>query len=144
MSKDLIRTTDVSKLGQTNEVDEAKRALAEMMLFGAKPRPQHVQRRPRIILGLDCTCSMGEFVEARKITPEAASTMAKALFANAGPAGLEVQLEPYRCAKSCSTRSWKRSYPVYSFLSGNEVGISAQEMIERQICTLFRSIFWVS
>lgn len=77
-------------------MDEAKRALAEMMLFGAKPRPQHVQGRPRIILGLDCTCSMGEFVEARKITPEAASTMATALFANAGPAGLEVQLDYFR------------------------------------------------
>ena len=39
---------------------------------------------------------MGEFVEARRITPEAASTMANALFKKAGRAGLEVQLVYFR------------------------------------------------
>ena len=39
---------------------------------------------------------MGEFIEARRITPEAAATMANALFAKAGPAGLEVQLAYFR------------------------------------------------
>jgi hypothetical protein len=94
LSKDLIRKIDASKPEPT-EVDEAMHALAEMMLFG-EPRPQPVQGSPRIILALDCTASMGEFVEARKITPEAASTIANALFAKAGPAGLEVQLAYFR------------------------------------------------
>ena len=39
---------------------------------------------------------MGEFIKERRITPEAAATMANALFAKAGPAGLEVQLVYFR------------------------------------------------
>jgi hypothetical protein len=81
---------------EATEVVEATRALAERMLFGTEPRPQPVQDRPRIILALDCTTSMGEFIEARKITAEVATTMAKALFEKAGRAGLEVQLVYFR------------------------------------------------
>ena len=98
MGKDLVRKIDASKPERTDvakpertEVDEATHALAERMLFGTEPRPQPVQDRPRIILALDCTTSMGEFIEARKITAEVATTMAKALFEKAGRAGLEVQ-----------------------------------------------------
>jgi hypothetical protein len=101
LSKDLVRKFDVSKPEQTTkrdrtEVEEATQALAEMMLFGAASRPQLVQDRPRIILALDCTTSMGEFIEARRITPEVAATMANAVFAKAGRTGLEVQLVYFR------------------------------------------------
>ena len=107
MSNDLIRKIvpkpeQKAKSAQTKahteatEVVEATHALAEMMLFGTEPRPQPVQDRPRIILALDCTTSMGEFIEARKITAEVATTMAKALFEKAGRAGLEVQLVYFR------------------------------------------------
>jgi hypothetical protein len=103
MGKDLVRKIDASKPERTDvakpertEVDEATRALAERMLFGTEPRPQPVQDRPRIILALDCTTSMGEFIEARKITAEAAYTMANALFRKAGSEGLEVRLAFFR------------------------------------------------
>ena len=103
MSKDLVRKSDVSKsergeVSRRTEVDRAKHALAERILFGTRARPQREGRdavgRARIILALDCTSSMDEFVEARKITPEAASTIARALFTKA--AGLEVQLAYFR------------------------------------------------
>ena len=45
------------------------------MLFGAEP-PSAVQDRPRVILAFDATSSMGEYLPARKLTPEAASDMA--------------------------------------------------------------------
>ena len=107
MSNDLIRKIvpkpeQKAKSAQTEahteatEVVEATHALAERMLFGGEPRPQPVQGRPRIILGLDCTSSMGEFIEARRITPEAAATIASALFGKVGRAGLEVQLAYFR------------------------------------------------
>jgi hypothetical protein len=101
LSKDLVRKSDVSKPEQTTkpeqtEVDQARHALAEMMLFSTESRPQPVQDRPRIILALDCTSSMSEFIEARRITPEAAATMANAVFAKAARAGLEVQLVYFR------------------------------------------------
>jgi hypothetical protein len=96
MSKDLVHKMGVSEQSETTEVDEARHALAERMLFGTEALPQPVQGRPRIILALDCTVSMGEFMEVRKITPKAASTVANALFAKAGPAGLEVLLAYFR------------------------------------------------
>jgi hypothetical protein len=40
----------------------------EASLFGVKPRPRAGGDRPRIILGLDCTSSMGEYIKERKIT----------------------------------------------------------------------------
>jgi hypothetical protein len=103
VSKDLIRKTAiVSKDGLQKpertevhtEVDEAARAMMQRMLFGAESRP--AQDRPRIVLALDCTASMGEFIEARRITPEAAATIANALFVKAGPAGLQVKLAFFR------------------------------------------------
>lgn len=80
----------------STEVDEAASALMERMLFGAKPQSRSAQDHPRIILGLDCTASMGEYIEARKITLEAATTMANALFAKAGSTGLQVRLAFFR------------------------------------------------
>jgi hypothetical protein len=97
MSKDLTRGTTIAESEQTKnertrtEVERAQEALIERMLFDAGPRPQD-SGPPRIILGLDCTSSMGEFVESRTITPETASIIANGLFAEAGPAGLAVQL----------------------------------------------------
>ena len=103
MSNDLIRKIvpkpeQKAKSAQTEatEVVEAAHALAQRMLFGTEPRPQPVQGRPRIILALDCTVSMGEYIEARKITLEAATTMANALFRKAGSEGLEVRLAFFR------------------------------------------------
>jgi hypothetical protein len=106
VSNDLIRkiVPDPEKKEQSaqteateaTEVNEAKRALAERMLFGTEPRPRPVQDCPRIILALDCTSSMGEFIEARKIAPGAAATMANALFAKAGSEGLQVRLAFFR------------------------------------------------
>jgi hypothetical protein len=103
VSKELFRNTeiDVSKSknaseNASTEVDEAASALMERMLFGAKPQSRSAQDHPRIILGLDCTASMGEYIEARKITLEAATTMANALFAKAGSTGLQVRLAFFR------------------------------------------------
>jgi hypothetical protein len=107
VSNDLIRkivakpeqkakSTQTKAYTEATEVVEATHALAERMLFGAEPRPQPVQGRPRIILALDCTVSMGEFIEARKITLEAATTIANALFRKAGSEGLEVRLAFFR------------------------------------------------
>jgi hypothetical protein len=102
MSKDLTRRTDVTKSEQRKaerssktEVERAQEALAERMLFGASPRPQDCGP-PRIILGLDCTSSMGEYVESRNIAPETASIIANRLFAEAGPAGLQVKVFYFR------------------------------------------------
>jgi hypothetical protein len=95
MGKNLVRNIDASEPERT-EVGEATHALAEMMLFGSEFRRQLVPSSPRIILALDCTSSMNEFIEARRITPEAAATMANAVFAKAARAGLEVQLVYFR------------------------------------------------
>jgi hypothetical protein len=102
MSKDLTRRTNLTRSelakptkGRQTEVDAAKKALAERMLFGPSARPQQAGS-PRIILVMDCTTSIGEFIEPRKILPERASTIANDLFAGAGSAGLQVQLVYFR------------------------------------------------
>jgi len=106
MSKDLIRKTeivsnaskdaskDALKKSERTEVDEAAAALAARMLFGAEPRP--VQDHPRIILALDATSSMGEYIPKRRITLEAAAAIANALFVKAGSTGLQVKLAFFR------------------------------------------------
>jgi hypothetical protein len=102
VSKDLVRNSKIRKRPEeptseeSTEIAQATRALAERMLFGTESRPQPVQDQPRIILALDCTSSMGEFIASRKITAKVAADMAHALFAKAGPAGLEVQLAYFR------------------------------------------------
>jgi hypothetical protein len=75
------------------EVDMAQDALAEAMLFG-QVQKQPAQGPARIILGLDCTSSMDEFVAERRITAQAAASLAQALFA--GHSGLQVQLAYFR------------------------------------------------
>src|SRR5262245_16097664 len=102
MSKDLTRRTDITKSEQAKtkrteqtEVGRAKEALAENMLFGTSAPPQQAGP-PRIILALDCTTCLREPIEARKITAEAATTIANSLFAGAGSAGLQVQLWYFR------------------------------------------------
>jgi hypothetical protein len=95
--KDLI-SKDAKQPQQTEadartEVDAAQDALAEAMLFG--PAQKQAAHGPaRIILGLDCTSSMGEYVAERKITAQAAETLAQSLFA--GHSGLQVQLAYFR------------------------------------------------
>ena len=96
--KDLI-VKDLKQPNQTEadartEVDRAQDALAEAMLFGEPARKPPAQGLARIILGLDCTSSMDEYIPARKITPEAATTIAQSLFA--GRSGLQVQLAYFR------------------------------------------------
>ena len=66
------------------------------MLFGAEPRPRSAQDRPRIILALDATTSMGEFIPARRLHRRRLTTIANALFAKAGSAGLQVKLAFFR------------------------------------------------
>ena len=80
VSKTAIVKPDEREAEQESELLMGAHALAERMLFGAEPRPQIGP--PRIILGLDCTTSMGEYLEERRITPEMARTIADALFAN--------------------------------------------------------------
>jgi hypothetical protein len=95
MSKDLKKLDQRESKQESDQLTEASmavQALTERTLFGAKPRPQ--SDSPRIILALDCTSSMDEFIEERKITPEAATIIADALFAKA--AGLQVQLAYFR------------------------------------------------
>jgi hypothetical protein len=104
MSKDVTRRPDLTKLeragikrteGRQTEVEAGKKALAERLLFGTSTRPQQAGP-PRIILALDCTSSMGEYLEERRITPDAAATIANKLFAGAGAAGLQVRLWYFR------------------------------------------------
>jgi hypothetical protein len=78
------------------EVERAQDALTEAMLFGEPTRKPTTQGQgpTRIILGIDATTSMGEFLPARKITPEAAKTIAQSLFADRS--GLQVQLAYFR------------------------------------------------
>jgi hypothetical protein len=103
MSKDLTRRTDLTKKskqtktertrGKQTEKERAQKALAEMMLFGTSTRPQDAGP-PSIILSFDCTSSMGEFVETRKIPLEVATEIANNLFAEAP--GLRVLLGYFR------------------------------------------------
>jgi hypothetical protein len=104
MSKNVTRRPDLTKSeragikraeGRQTEVEAGKKALAEGLLFGTSTRPQQAGP-PRIILALDCTSSMGEYLEERRITPEGAATIANRLFAGAGSAGLQVQLWHFR------------------------------------------------
>jgi hypothetical protein len=96
MSTDLTAKAGIEESEQQTETEahKATHALAERMLFGGETRPQ--PGPPRIILAIDCTSSMDEYIAARKITPEAATAMANALFAKAGSAGLRVQLTYFR------------------------------------------------
>jgi hypothetical protein len=89
MSKDLIRRADITKSeqariertrGQQTEVERAQEALAERMMFGTSSRPQDAGP-PSIILAFDGTVSMGEYIEERRITLEAARSIAYSLFA---------------------------------------------------------------
>jgi hypothetical protein len=97
--KDLIiKDKDLKQPKQTEadartEVDRAQDALAEALLFG-EPAKQPAQGPARIILGLDCTSSMDEYIPARKITPETATTIAQSVYA--GRSGLQVQLVSFR------------------------------------------------
>jgi len=101
MRKDLTRRTDLTKKSEQTkvermrsqtEVERAQEALVEGMLFGASAQPQQAGP-PRIILALDCTNSMGEFLEERRITPEMARSIAYPLF---GQPGLQVLLAYFR------------------------------------------------
>ncbi len=51
---------------------------------------------PRIIISLDATTSMGEYLASRKLTLEAARHIVLPMFENARAAGLEVQLVYFR------------------------------------------------
>jgi hypothetical protein len=94
MGEDLIRNTKSQQADAARtEINRAKEALVQGMLFGTQ-RPSTARGQPRVILGLDCTSSMGEFIEERRVTPEAARVMADALFA--GRRGLAVQLAFFR------------------------------------------------
>jgi hypothetical protein len=101
--KDLIvkKQPKQTETDARTEVDRAQDALAEAMLFGAAQK-QPAQGPARIILGLDCTSSMGEYVAERKITPAAAATIAHSLFA--GRSGLRVQLAYFRGDDRSATR----------------------------------------
>src|SRR5262249_15404575 len=74
------------------EVSRAQEALAEGMLFGASTRPQDAGP-PRIILAIDCTTSMEEYIKERRITLEVARSIAYSLFEQSG---LRVQLAYFR------------------------------------------------
>jgi hypothetical protein len=88
MSKELTRRTDITRSEQTKtertrskqtEVERAQEALAERMLFGTSARPQDAGPSSTILI-LDCTISMGEYIEERRITLEAARSIAYSLF----------------------------------------------------------------
>ena len=89
MSKDLIGKDQIGKdqikdESTLTEVQKATQSLAEMMLFGAEAPPR-VEDHPSIILAIDYTSSMGpERIEERRITPEAARTIAYSLLAQLG------------------------------------------------------------
>jgi hypothetical protein len=102
MSKDLTRRADITNPEQTKiertrgkqtEVERAQEALAERMLFGTSSRPQQ-DDLSRIILVLDCTISMGEYIEERRITLAAARSIAYSLFAK--QPGLRVRVAFFR------------------------------------------------
>jgi hypothetical protein len=94
MSGDSIRKDDQGKQQttrkqQTTEAGEAVHALVGDMLFGSKPPPQD---RTRIVLGIDATSSMDEFIPARRMTPEAAATIAEAIYAKAPSALVDIMV----------------------------------------------------
>ena len=100
MSQDLIRRTDITKSEtkseratkqkEPTEVARAQQAMAERLMFGAPPRPQDTGPL-RIALCVDCTSSMGEFVEPRALTREAAAAIANRLYAEAPGAAVLVK-----------------------------------------------------
>ena len=100
MSQDLIRRTDITtsetkserttKQKEPTEVARAQQALAERLMFGAPPRPQDTGPL-RIALCVDGTSSMGEFVEPRALTREAAAAIANRLYAEAPGAAVLVK-----------------------------------------------------
>jgi hypothetical protein len=112
VSKDLVRKNDLTTADRerdasmATEADLAFGALAEQMLFGAHRQSQPAGP-PRVILGLDCTSSMGEFIPARKITTEGGTNLTKALFANAP--GVEVQLVYFRGDELKASDDWYTS-----------------------------------
>jgi hypothetical protein len=115
VSRDLIRKTEIdaskkkaSAKSELTEVDKAADALVGRRLFGAKPQPQaSAQDRPRVIVCLDKTTSMGEYLPERRITPEAAAAMATGLFAaKAGSAGLQVKLAYFRGDELRFSNKW--------------------------------------
>jgi hypothetical protein len=94
VSKDLIGKDQIGKdqIGKDQrkdestltEVQKATQSLAEMMLFGAEA-PPCVEDHPSIILAIDYTSSMGpERIEERRITAEAARSIAYSLLAQLG------------------------------------------------------------
>ena len=102
MGKDLTRQADITKSeqrkiertrGKQTEVERAQEALVETMLFGTSGRPQDAGP-PSIILAFDGTVSMGERIEERRITLEAARSIACSLFAE--QSGLRVRLAFFR------------------------------------------------
>ena len=101
MSKDLTRRTDLTKKSERTkaeqmrsrtEVERAQEVLVEGMLFGANAQPQQAGP-PRIILAIDCTVSMGEYLAERRITSEVARSIAYPLFEQPG---LRVRLAYFR------------------------------------------------
>jgi hypothetical protein len=100
MSQDLTRRTDLTKSEQTKaertrsktEVERAQKALAERMLFRTSARPQ-AAGPPRVILAIDAATSMGEYLAERRITSDAARSIANSLF---GQPGMQVRLAFFR------------------------------------------------
>ena len=154
MSKDLIRKTeivsnaskdaskDALKKSERTEVDEAAAALAARMLFGAEPRP--VQDHPRIILALDATSSMGEYIPKRRITLEAAAAIANALFVKAGSTGLQVKLAFFRGDDQFSKKPRQLRFSNKWYTTANEL-VRAIAAIEHQPgwtqhCALLRHV----
>jgi hypothetical protein len=113
-NKDLINreATTVSLLSNKPAVHPADRKLEAML----KGKAAHAKRAPgptRMIISLDATSSMGEFLPDRKLDLEAFRSIVRPMFEKAGAAGLEVQLMYFRGDdrfgnRECRVSKWFR------------------------------------
>ncbi len=95
MANDLVRTKKLDTQTEVHmtEADMAAQALGTRMLFGAEPRTE--TGPPHIVVAFDCTSSMDEYIENRQMLATA-TTIADALYAKAGAAGLWVKVAFFR------------------------------------------------
>src|SRR2546430_12209413 len=97
--------SDKRDVALTNDDDLSGVTLMQARLITAldsdpAPRPGP----PRIIISLDCTTSMGEYLPGRPLTLKAARAHVRPLFEKAGAAGLEVQFVYFRGYDEHSSR----------------------------------------
>ncbi len=78
----------------------------EAMLKGKVAQAKRKPGSPRVIISLDATSSMGEFLPSRKLDLEAFLALVLPMFEKAGAAGLEVRFIYFRGDDRFGNREW--------------------------------------